>query len=336
MNNNLDLIAQDDAFKLPGLTLAINKAVVTPGRIGQLGWFEEDGITTTYLNVELQHQSLILVPSKPRGAPGTSLSREKRNQIPFSTVHLPMEGAVLADELQNVRAFGSTNVAAQIQKLVDRELTRMRKSMEVTHEYQRLGALRGQIIDADNVTVLEDFFKRFNVKKNIFTLDFTQDLRTQCMNIKRASEKEQGTLRTSKYRVLMGSEVTNELLKNDDFKKAYERWQDGQALRDDMRMNINFGGLLWEEYEAQFGAEYFIAPDEAMVVPEGLSGLFITRFAPANYMETVNTPGLPYYAKRKAMDYDKGVEFEAQSNPIHLCTNPRAIIHLKIKKSATR
>ena len=49
---------------------------------------------------------------------------------------------------------------------------------------------------------------------------------------------------------------------------------------------------------------------------------------PANYMETVNTIGLPYYAKQEPMDFDKGIEVETQSNPIHLCTRPAAICKL--------
>ncbi|MDE1465928.1 major capsid protein [Spartinivicinus poritis] len=332
--NNLDLIAQHEAFSVQGLTLAINKAVSTPGRIRQLGWFSEEGINTLSINIEFRNQSLILVPTQVRGAPGVSLDREKRSRLPFNIVHLPMEGAVLADEVLGVRAFGSENTLDQIQRLFNRELERMRQSFEVTHEFQRLGAIKGKILDADGVTVLEDLFDRFKIQPNKMTLDFTKDLRTQCMDIKRASEKEQGAIKASRYRVLMGSNVTNELLKNDDFKKAYERWQDGQALRDDMRMNINFGGLIWEECESEFNSQVFIGPDDAIVVPEGLPGLFRSYYGPANYMETVNTRGLPYYAKRKAMDYDKGVMFEAQSNPLHLCTNPRVIIHVKIKKAS--
>ena len=332
--NNLDLIAQHDAFTVQGLTLAINKAVTTPGRIRQLGWFKEEGINTTSINIEFRNESLILVPTQVRGAPGVSLDREKRSRLPFNIVHLPMEGAVLADEVLGVRAFGAENTQDQIQRLVNRELERMRQSFEVTHEFQRLGAIKGKIIDADGVSVIEDLFDRFKIQPNKMTLDFTKDLRTQCMNIKRASEKEQGAIKAPRYRVLMGSNVTNELLKNEDFKKSYERWQDGQALRDDMRMNINFGGLIWEECESEFNGQVFIGPDDAIVVPEGLPGLFRSFYGPANYMETVGTQGLPYYAKRKAMDYDKGIMFEAQSNPLHLCTNPRVIIHVKIKKAS--
>ncbi|MDK2124490.1 major capsid protein [Chitinimonas sp. DQS-5] len=69
--------------------------------------------------------------------------------------------------------------------------------------------------------------------------------------------------------------------------------------------------------------------DEAYAIPEGVSGLFITRFAPADYLETVNTLGLPYYAKIWPLANDKGLSLEAQSNPPNLCTRPRAVIQLK-------
>jgi len=45
-------------------------------------------------------------------------------------------------------------------------------------------------------------------------------------------------------------------------------------------------------------------------------------------METVNTLGVPYYAKQEPRRMGKGIDLEAQSNPITLCTKPRAIIKL--------
>jgi hypothetical protein len=47
-------------------------------------------------------------------------------------------------------------------------------------------------------------------------------------------------------------------------------------------------------------------------------------------METVNTIGIPYYAKQEARRMNKGIDFEAQSNPINLCTRPRAIVKLTL------
>ena len=70
--------------------------------------------------------------------------------------------------------------------------------------------------------------------------------------------------------------------------------------------------------------------DRAFAVPEGVPDLFITRFAPGDYMETVNTNGLPYYASQEIMKHSKGVEMEAQSNPINLCTRPHAVVELRM------
>lgn len=55
---------------------------------------------------------------------------------------------------------------------------------------------------------------------------------------------------------------------------------------------------------------------------------FITRYAPANYTETVNTMGLPMYAKAEPRKFNKGFDIEAQTNPLNLCTRPGAIVKL--------
>ena len=54
----------------------------------------------------------------------------------------------------------------------------------------------------------------------------------------------------------------------------------------------------------------------------------MSRFAPAPYNETVNTVGLPYYAKAKEMEFGKGVEVEAQSNPLNICLRPTALVEV--------
>ena len=87
-------------------------------------------------------------------------------------------------------------------------------------------------------------------------------------------------------------------------------------------------GVSFEEYHGSVGGIDFIPDGQAYAIPMGVPGLFTTDFAPADYMETVNTQGLPYYAKQELMRMGKGVELESQSNPITLCTRPEAVIKL--------
>jgi len=100
------------------------------------------------------------------------------------------------------------------------------------------------------------------------------------------------------------------------------------SLLGDRRQAFTFGGVLWVRYRGKVGGAAFVGDDEAYLVPEGVEDLFKSVYAPANYMETVNTLGVPHYAKLERLPFDKGVMGEAQSNPLHICTRPRAVIKL--------
>ncbi|WP_029858930.1 major capsid protein, partial [Vibrio parahaemolyticus] len=96
------------------------------------------------------------------------------------------------------------------------------------------------------------------------------------------------------------------------------------------RRGVSWQGAFWEEYDEKFGdKDPMPAKYGAVMVPEGKPGLFLTRFAPANYKETVNTKGLPYYVKSEPKKFDKGVDLEGQSNPVNLCTSPLAVRRIK-------
>ena len=51
----------------------------------------------------------------------------------------------------------------------------------------------------------------------------------------------------------------------------------------------------------------------------------LSHFGPADYTETVNTIGLPRYAKQYPMPNGKGINLEVQMNAISLCTRPEVL-----------
>jgi hypothetical protein len=64
----------------------------------------------------------------------------------------------------------------------------------------------------------------------------------------------------------------------------------------------------------------------AYFYPTGVPNLFATVFAPADYIETVNTLGLPRYVKQYDMPNDKGVHMDTQMNALNFCTRPLALL----------
>ena len=71
-------IFSGSAFSMVALTDAINKMPYVPGRIGQLGLFREQGVSTTSVMIEEREGSLNLVETTARGAPAIQNTTNKR------------------------------------------------------------------------------------------------------------------------------------------------------------------------------------------------------------------------------------------------------------------
>ncbi|MCB1715847.1 MAG: major capsid protein [Candidatus Competibacteraceae bacterium] len=324
-------IINSDMFSLTSLTAAINEQGYQPSRIAELGLFEEQGISTTTALIEKKGMTLSLVPNTPRGGNAQSVGADKRTGFPVAAAHLPESATIMADEVTNVRMFGSENAAQAVEQVRDERLAKMRQNIEVTHEWHRIGAIKGQVLDADASTVIYDLFTLFNLSQQSLGMALTTTttkVRLKCNQIlKKIEDALGGTPFTMPY-AFCGDTFWETLITHDNVEKFYINSASNAALRGDPRETFSFGGIMWERYRGNIGSQAFIADDDAYVVPRGVNGLFITRFAPADYVETVNTMGLPIYSKSAPMKMDKGVELEAQSNPIHLCTRPNAVIKL--------
>lgn len=337
---NVQAALDSRVFTKKTLTKIINNIQLPRLRIAELGWFEEKGIRTTSIEIAYRNGQVMLIPEKKRGESGTRIGERDTDVHTFNAVHLPAEAEVFADDVQNTKSWdneGDEDELKTLESLVADKTEDGIASLDATIEFLRFGAVYGKIYGA-NGNLLVDLFDKFGLKliDAQDTIDFSKVLRTQLQGAKRNSEKYQTGVKTKKYRCLASPEFLDAMQENDDFVKAMDRYNNGSALRDDVRSGIYWQEIFWEENTEEITKpngqkERFVKAGEALLVPEGKRGLFLTRFAPADYEETVNTVGLPYYASAERKKHNKGVDIELQSNPINVCTNPLAIRRLKIK-----
>ena len=326
-------IFDDEAFSVSSLTAAINEQQYLPGRLSSLGLFQEEGITTLTVQIEKDGDTLALVPAGERGTSGLVVGASKRTLIPFNTVHLPERFTIKADEIQGIRAFGTRSELQAVQDVVNARLLKARLQLDVTHEYQRMGALNGQILDADGTTVLLDLYKRFGVQRQKMSMGLTvadTDFRVKCGEALDLQEDALGSVTSTGARAFCGKNFWNKMMGLKAIKETYVNSAQAAALRGDARESFEFGGIVWERYRGKVAGVAFVHDDKALLIPEGVPDLYISAFAPADYMETVNTQGIPYYSKIEPMPFNKGMAGEAQSNPLHICTRPRAQILLEL------
>jgi hypothetical protein len=96
---------------------------------------------------------------------------------------------------------------------------------------------------------------------------------------------------------------------------------------------LNWQGITWVEYSLSLGlgtgsAVEFIPSAEAVAFPTGVPGQFVQWNAPASYIETINTPGLPIYAKSELKKFGKGVDIALTSRPFFMNSRPGASVRL--------
>lgn len=321
-------IFEDDAFSVTSLLASINEEHVIPGQIAASGLFTEEGSTTVTQQIEKDGDVLELVAAAPRGAPGQVVIGSKRSLIPFNCVHLPQEFTIMADEIQGIRAFGSRTELQGVQDLVNAKQNKARGQLDLTHEYQRIGAIKGQVVDKDG-SILVDLFQMFGLKQQKLEMEFgVVDVSVRAGEALDMQEDVLGNATGTGAIAWCGKNFWADLISDDSVKEAYLNHEAASALRGDRRQAFEFGGVLWIRYRGKIAGVPFVGDNDAYLVPEGVPGLFKSVFAPANYMETVNTLGLPYYTKLERMKYDKGVTGETQSNPLHICSRPRGNILL--------
>ncbi|WP_029418050.1 major capsid protein [Brevundimonas bacteroides] len=338
-------IFNNDAFSVVNLTDAANDLAFVPGRISKSGLFRADGITTTTAVIETKGARLSLVAPTPRGAPGEAVNTDKeRKLIPISVPHFERNDAVMADEVQGVRAFGSETELETVMGKVAEKIADHSQDLAATTEFSQLGAIKGVVTYADGSEL--NLFTTMGVAApgvvnfDAAALKAAKDdgaFRKWCAALVRAQAAELGGLSwTGKVRVFCGDNLFDHVLGNQEVRETFKGWTEAQILREGyIEANgesfgaFEFADVIFENYRGQVGNARFVEIDDGHSFPEGVPGLFRTYHAPADYIETVNTRGRRLYAKQYEMPNGKGVNLDIQMNELNLCTRPKTLRTLR-------
>ena len=92
-----------------------------------------------------------------------------------------------------------------------------------------------------------------------------------------------------------GSAFFADLVAHKEVRETYLNTAAAADLRSRPSEEVSFGGITFRRYRGN--AAFGVPPDKAHFYPEGVEGLFEIYYAPADTFETVNTLGLPLYAR---------------------------------------
>lgn len=332
-----------DAFSVTSMTEAMREISYVPGRIGELGLFQVESIDTLDVAIEKQSaESLLLVPSSPRGGPGDTRDIGRRSLRKLTVPHFQRNDAIYADEVMGVRAFGSETAVETLQGKIARKAAVHSQDFALTEEYHRLSVIKSGILyDSDGAAQIYNYATEFGESLPA-EVDFDLDnaspaagvLRRRCAALLRAMADSLGGLPFRGVMVIMGKAFADDFYAHKEVRETYLNYAAAADLRAGYVSTtgktyggFEFGGIVWEEYRG--GGSVTVGDDKAHAFPVGVPGLFKTLYAPADYIETVNRPGQRLYAKQWQKPNDKGVNVEFQMNALHYCTRPRVLMPLR-------
>lgn len=335
----------NDAFNFINITEGVMQLPYVESMLGEMGLFDGlvEGVETDTIAIDLHEGQLQILTDKPRGTePERMYKDNKKRTVAVKIPHLNFEDRVSAASLLGKRRFGQDNVLESVAEKVNDRFTKMLQTVVApTLETHRLGALRGVVLNSDGTSVIHDYFTTFNETQ--ITVDFalsnaSTNIREECIAANRQIEDELGGVPFTGITAICGRNFFDEFTAHPKVRDTYlnQEASQGAVLRADLRRTgFLFGGIMWMEYRGMRNLPNDLGKvndDEAIMFPEGVSDMFRTYYAPADYLETVNTLGQAFYAKvAPDWKYNRWVDQMIESNPLFINTRPRAV--LKVTKS---
>lgn len=347
MDNLVDIFS-GDAFSVRTLTDAINMVPNQYGRIGKLGLFEEKGVNTDIVMIEINDGVLNLIPSTKRGDPAPKNKSGKRKVKPFTIPRLALDDKILPSDIQNVRAFGSQDLQTPASVVNDKLIDLSRKH-DQTQEFLKCGAIAGIVKDANGDTIV-DLFTEFDVTEKSVAFALGTDATKVQSKVREVVGHIEDNLKGDTMSHVVGmcdATFFDKLVKHPAVVEAYQYAQSMQntvlgmgaptanPLRDDVRAGFFWQGVFWQEYrgtstffndDGTTTAKPFIESTTCRFFPVGTTQTFKQYNAPADWMETANTMGMQKYAKVVPEIGGRYVEVLSQSCPLPLCLRPAVLV----------
>lgn len=335
--------------------LSLSETIINyPNMFGTLSTFAnpdgtplwgEMGIDQTTVLVDIKNRGQInIIPATPRGSPSPKQSSDTRDMRAFPTFRHALGDYIMADQFQGVRRLGTTNELEVFEERLYERMDDLNSKQWQTTEYLRWASLVGDVVMPGGGVLYNTYELTGETQKivdwdlNATTGDPIQDAADDILDF--AQLNAFGEPITG-YAVMCSPGFHNTLRKNPEFRDAFRYFAgQGNPNRESLRAPFDFkdmwffrelGRASYLNADGSRTTRKFIADNEAIAIPLGTRQVFRSYYAPADYMETVNTMGQRLYAKTKVMDMDRGIELETVSQQLNLVLKPRLVIRCRIK-----
>ncbi len=330
----------EDAFTQASMIRSLDRRPYVPNQLDSIIGFEPVRATTDTVYVISRQRYTNLIRSTLRGAPIEMAEPEDKNARPLRIPRFAKGDKLYAHELANIMPLEDETEIDRAMAEVARKQEKLIADAEATMEFQRLGALKGRLLDTNGDTLV-NFWTEFGISEPS-DIDLTLDnanltvgeLRALIstnlvMPIARASGA--GNDPRFAIRAVCGDNFWFKLTGHPAVEKTYLNYTAAAELRgEQLWESFNFAGVTWFHYRGtDDGTTMAISTNKAHVFPVGVPGMWQHVMGPMNEsLPLLGQPGRRYYPflERDKSDKQQWVQPEIYTYPLFVNARPDLVL----------
>jgi len=326
--------ARNGDFEVLDFTGLVDLVPRTHKLISDLNLFDEPVFgVATIAQVERVTETNDDIQAKPRGADRNFTGRESAIVRNFNIPFFPLDDKIKPKDVQDLRAYGTTDTPQTVEDRVMRSMSRIERSHSNVKEKALYEAIKGNSHSPGWTQGVYDYAVEFGVTSLVTTapVDFTVltvDPRDTLEDKARAHIIDEAKDNADSYRVIaiVGRQWFSALISHPLVIDAYSQYSsDQEPLRkrlggDVINRIFESKGILYLE---DISGE--IATGEAFVLPLGIKNMLQLHYAPADTIEHVNTTAVEMYVFMKS-DGHRTETIETETSMIAVNSRPELVV----------
>lgn len=305
--------------------------------LGDAGLFENEFLSQRTVSFEEHNGTLGLVNDIAWGAKQQTMDGEVRKLHSYNIGRRALVDQITPEDLQGKSAYGNLSAADTEAAALARKMEKIRKSFDVTHELSRFKTIVNlQAYYPGTSGISYDYAADFGITRK--TVDFA--LSTATTEVIAKVEEVIAHIQDNMFSDSVATGITAycspeffaALVAHPKIVASYQYYA---STQDPLRSRLGgmglyrtflFQNVLFVEVRTVLAGQRLVPSKEAYFVPNGVSGLFKSFYAPVAKMEFVNTIAEEMYLFSWRDQRGNGIDLEAESNYIDVCLRPALVV----------
>lgn len=328
-------------FTARHLTQTVNEIPNQYGYLEELGYAPGEGVASTVVEIARQGDDIVVLPEVERGGPSSTMGAPKEDGVFLRIPSFPQDHVITPKDVQDwVKKANREIKPVSLEDSLAKRMETMRYRHDLTLEYQRVGAMKGILMDGNGRQLL-NLFEAFGVTQKVvdFALDNDDTVVTEKVDevISYIRANLLGEIMTG-VEIFVDKAFFNALVSHPNVEKFYLGYVGAMMLANpDYKPKygrvFEFHGVTFREYDAQVTLYNkttvpMIANGDGHAIPVGTRDAFQTYFGPPNDIRFVNAEGLEIYMSQEMMKHGAGVELKSESCPLPVFRRPALCVRV--------